>query len=441
MPYIGHLLYLSKYFIYGEDRMLSRIYAMKAFMALSAVNFRIFIFGQSVSLIGTWMQRLAMSWLVLRLTGSAAGLGLVELSNQAPILVTGFMAGYILDRYDMKKILIVTQTLCMLQALSLAFLDFTGIIRYGQLLFLSLMLGLVSSIDLPARQASVVRMLDRPDQLNSALTINSTIFNLARLVGPAFAGFAIQAVGETMCFFLNGLAYIAVIFSLTRLKIKKIDVSLPKSGWHGFREGLEYMLGFRALKRILLTSAVFFFLCYPYATLLPFFARNVFENNASTLGFFLGSVGLGAIIGVIYQASLVPLCMLHIRAIYSVGLFGAGLVGFSLSRSVELSCAALTVLGFGMSTGSICFNTLIQSIIEEDKRGRVMSLYTVGSVGVGPVGSLTAGIVADIFGGTFSGLVFGLGAIFLAIHMRRKLKLIEPPLLMKLREKGLMDVV
>lgn len=206
--------------------MLSRIYAMKAFMALSAVNFRIFIFGQSVSLIGTWMQRLAMSWLVLRLTGSAAGLGLVELSNQAPILVTGFMAGYILDRYDMKKILIVTQTLCMLQALSLAFLDFTGIIRYGQLLFLSLMLGLVSSIDLPARQASVVRMLDRPDQLNSALTINSTIFNLARLVGPAFAGFAIQAVGETMCFFLNGLAYIAVIFSLTRLKIKKIDSQL-----------------------------------------------------------------------------------------------------------------------------------------------------------------------------------------------------------------------
>lgn len=189
--------------------MLSRIYQMKAFMALGAINFRIFIFGQSVSLVGTWMQRLAMSWLVLRLTGSATGLGLVELSNQAPILVTGFFAGSILDRYDMKKILIITQSLCMIQALSLAFLDFTGIIRYSQVLFLSFFLGLVTSIDLPARQSCVVRMLDRPDQLNSALTINSAVFNLARLIGPAFAGFALQAVGETMCFFLNGISYIA----------------------------------------------------------------------------------------------------------------------------------------------------------------------------------------------------------------------------------------
>ncbi len=421
--------------------MLSGIYRMKAFMALSAINFRIFIFGQSVSLIGTWMQRLAMSWLVLRLTGSAAGLGLVELSNQAPILITGFFAGSILDRYDMKKILIITQTLCMLQAFSLAFLDFTGIIRYGQVLFLSFMLGLITSIDLPARQASVVRMLDRPDQLNSALTINSTIFNLARLVGPAFAGFAIEAVGETMCFFLNGIAYIAVIFSLTRLKIKKVEMTIPKGGWHGFREGLEYMLGFYALKKIILTSSVFFFLCFPYATLLPFFARNVFQSDASTLGFFLGSVGLGAIIGVIYQASLVPISKLHVRAVYSVGMFGAGLAGFSLFRSVELSCAALTVLGFGMSTGSVCFNTLVQSIIEDDKRGRVMSLYTVGSIGVGPLGSLTAGALADIFGGTFSGLVFGFGAIFLSLYMKRTLNVIESPIHMKLREKGLLDVV
>ena len=244
-----------------------------------------------------------------------------------------------------------------------------------------------------------------------------------------------------MCFFLNGIAYIAVIFSLTRLKIKKVEMAIPKGGWHGFREGLEYTLGFYALKKIILTSSVFFFLCFPYATLLPFFARNVFQSDASTLGFFLGSVGLGAIIGVIYQASLVPLSKLHARAVYSVGMFGAGLAGFSLSRSVELSCAALTVLGFGMSTGSVCFNTLVQSIIEDDKRGRVMSLYTVGSIGVGPLGSLTAGALADIFGGTFSGLVFGFGAIFLSLYMKRTLNVIESPIHMKLREKGLLDVV
>ncbi|MGD9665907.1 MAG: MFS transporter [Synergistaceae bacterium] len=421
--------------------MLSRIYRMKAFMALGARNFRIFIFGQSVSLVGTWMQRLAMSWLVLRLTGSATGLGLVELSNQAPILITGFFAGHILDRYDMKKILIITQSLCMLQAFSLAFLDFTGIIRYQQVLFLSFMLGLVTSVDLPARQASVVKMLDRPDQLNSALTINSTIFNLARLVGPAFAGFAIRAVGETMCFFLNGIAYIAVIFSLTRLKIKKVEMPVRQTGWQGFKEGLDYTMRFHALKRILMTSSLFFFLCFPYSTLLPFFARNVFHGDASVLGFFLGSVGLGAITGVIYQASLVPLWKLHIRAIYSVGMFGFGLAAFSLSRSIEFSCAALTVLGFGMSTGSVCFNTLVQSIIEDDKRGRVMSLYTVGNIGIGPLGSLTAGVLADIFGGTFSGLFFGVGAILLAFWMKYKLKTIEPSVLTKLREKGLADVV
>ena len=414
---------------------------MKAFMALSAINFRIFIFGQSVSLVGTWMQRLAMSWLVLRLTDSATGLGLVELSNQAPILVTGFFAGSILDRYDMKKILIITQSLCMIQAFSLAFLDFTGIIRYSQVLFLSFFLGLVTSIDLPARQSCVVRMLNRPDQLNSALTINSAIFNLARLIGPAFAGFALQAVGETMCFFLNGISYIAVIFSLTRLKIKEIEMPVRQSGWKSFREGWDYTIKFKALKRILLTSTLFFFLCFPFTTLLPFFAKNVFHSNASTLGYFLGSVGLGAITGVIYQASLVPVNKLHIRAIYSVGMFGFGLAAFSLSRSIELSCAALTVLGFGMSTGSVCFNTLVQSIIDESKRGRVMSLYTVGNIGIGPMGSLTAGALADIFGGTFSGLVFGFGAILLALFMKYKLKTLGPSVLTKLREKGLADVV
>lgn len=421
--------------------MLNRIYKMKAFMALGAINFRIFIFGQSISLVGTWMQRLAMSWLVLRLTGSATGLGLVELSNQAPILITGFFAGSVLDRYDMKKILIITQSLCMLQAFSIAFLDFTGIIRYSQVIFLSFFLGLITSIDLPARQSCVVRMLDRPDQLNSALTINSAVFNLARLIGPAFAGFALQAVGETMCFFLNGISYIAVIFSLTRLKIKKIDVPGRESGWKSFREGLDYTMKFIVLKRILLTSTLFFFLCFPFSTLLPFFAKNIFHSNASTLGFFLGSVGLGAITGVIYQASLVPICKLHIRAIYSVGMFGFGLAAFSFSRSIELSCLSLTILGFGMSTGSVCFNTLVQSIIDEEKRGRVMSLYTVGNIGIGPLGSLTAGALADIFGGTFSGLVFGFGAIFLALYMKHTLKLIEPSVLMKLREKGLADVV
>ena len=414
---------------------LKNVYSIKAFAALEARNFRIFIFGQTVSLIGTWMQRLAMSWLVLRITGSAAGLGLIELSNQAPILVTGFLAGSILDRYDMKRFLIITQMLCMIQALALALLDLSGHARYSLVLMLSLMLGVVASIDLPARQACVVRMLDRPDQINSALTINSVIFNLARLIGPAIAGFALQAVGEAACFLLNGISFMAVLFSLTKLKIKDVPVKRHESGIRSLRDGIAYTMKFDVLKKILISSAVFYFLCFPFSTLLPFFARNVFHSNASTLGLFLGSVGCGAIVGVIYQASLVPVRKLHRNLVFSIAVYGCGIALFACSKNILFSCAALTLLGFGMSTGSVCFNTLVQSIIDEDKRGRVMSLYTVGNIGVGPMGSLTAGIIADAMGGTFTGMLFACGAFLLAYVFNKCLHDMEPELLRIMEEK------
>lgn len=421
--------------------LLNRLYETRAFAALGARNFRIFIFGQTVSLIGTWMQRLAMSWLVLRLTGSAAGIGLVEMSNQAPILVTGFLAGSIIDRYNMKKILIVTQTLCMIQALAIALLDFSGAVRYTQVLLLSLMLGAVASIDLPARQSCVSRMLDKPGQLNSALTINSAIFNLARLIGPALAGFALQLFGEAVCFLLNGISFMAVIYSLTKLKIKHVPPKTRQSGWKSFVAGWRYANKFKVLKRMLVTASVFFFFCYPYTTLFPYFARTKFAEGASALGYFLGSVGLGAMVGVIYQASFVPVDRLHRRMIYSITAMGAGLAAFACSRSVNFSCFAAALFGFGMSTGSVCFNTLVQSIIEENKRGRVMSLYTVGNIGIGPMGALAAGAITDVFGGTFAGLLFGGGAIGLAFYMWRSIDDTEKSILKILREKGLSDVV
>ena len=398
---------------------MKKIYSIKAFAALEARNFRIFIFGQTVSLIGTWMQRLAMSWLVLRLTGSAAGLGLIEISNQAPVLITGFLAGSILDRYDMKKILIITQAVCMLQALAMAILDFSGAVTYPLVLMLSLLLGVTASVDLPARQACVVRMLDRPDQINSALTINSVIFNLARLIGPAIAGFAVQAVGEAACFFLNGISFMAVIYSLTKLKIKKTPYKNRESGIESFKNGIAYTMQFTLLRRILFSSAIFFFLCFPFSTLLPFFAKTIFLSNASTLGLFLGSVGCGAIVGVIYQASLVPVHKLHKNLVWCMCLYGVGIGLFACSRSMPMSCFFLTLLGFGMSTSSVCFNTLIQSIIDDDKRGRVMSLYSVGNIGVGSMGSLAAGIMADVFGGTFAGVAFALSTFVLAYIFER----------------------
>jgi len=422
--------------------MFEKLYATKAFAALAARNFRIFIFGQSLSLVGTWMQRLAMSWLVLRLTGSGAGLGLIDLSNQAPILVTGFFAGALIDRSNIKKLLIVTQTLCMLQAFALAFLDLSGAIQYMQVLFLSLMLGVVSSIDLPARQSSVSRMLDHPRQLNSALTINSTIFNIARLIGPAIAGFMLQAVGEGICFLLNGISFMAVIFSLTKLKLKDIPVpAVRKSGWQSFKEGIAYAQDFRLLRLLLFSSAIYFFLCLPYTTLLPLFARNLYASNASVLGFFLGSVGFGAIIGVTFQATFVAVKKLHRQLVVSIALFGLGLGIFSLSHSVYLSCSSLVVLGFGMSSGSVGFNTLVQSIIDDDKRGRVMSIYTVGNVGIGPMGSLAAGVVSDFANGTTAGLLLAAGALLLAWNLRKMLKVYDRQILKIFRAKTLAEHV
>lgn len=421
----------------GALILIEKLYEMKAFSALGARNFRIFILGQTVSLIGTWMQRLAMSWLVLRLTGSAAGIGLIELSNQAPILVTGFLAGSILDRYNMKTILLVTQGLCLVQALAIALLDLSGAVRYSQVLMLSLMLGIVASVDLPARQACVTRMLDRPDQLNSALTMNSVIFNLARLIGPALAGFALQMVGEAACFMLNAVSFMAVIYSLTKLNIRHVPQKSRMSGWRSFREGVSYTMEFQLLRRIIMLMSIGSFMWFPYMTLLPYFAKNYFSGSASTLGIFLGSVGLGAIIGVVYQATFVPVSRLHRNIIICLAACGAGLTLFACSRSVELSCAALVIYGFGMSSGSVCFNTLTQSIIDEDKRGRVMSIYTVGNIGVGPLGSLSAGIITDAAGGTVSGLIFGIGLIGLSYYVYRNILSIERPVLKILEEKAL----
>jgi len=420
--------------------MLAWLYSTRAFAALGARNFRIFIFGQVVSLVGTWMQRLAMSWLVLRLTGSAAGLGLIELSNQAPILVTGFLAGTILDRYDMKKILIVTQSLCMVQAFALAMLDFSGAIRYSQVLLLSIMLGVIASVDMPARQSCVPRMLDDKSQLNSALTINSAVFNLARLIGPALGGFALQAIGEAACFLLNGVSFMTVIYSLTKLKIRHVQSASRQNGWKSFKEGLLYAKDFEVLRKMLTLSALFFFISNPFATLLPFFAKNIFDSSASALGFFMGSVGLGAVIGVIYQASFVAVERLHRRVVLSVAVYGIGIISFACSRSVMFSCFSLTLLGFGLSTGAVCFNTVIQSVIDENKRGRVMSLYAICNIGIGPLGSLAAGVLADIAGGTFAGVFFGLCAVILSFFMNKNMHRIEKQILRILKEKGLVGI-
>lgn len=417
--------------------MFQKLYGTKAFAALEARNFRIFIFGQSVSLVGTWMQRLAMSWLVLRLTGSGAGLGLIDLSNQAPVLVIGFFAGTIIDRANIKKLLIVTQSLCMAQAFALAFLDLTGTIRYVHVLLLSLMLGVVSAIDLPARQSGVPAMLDKKSQLNSALTINSTIFNIARLIGSSIAGFMLQLLGVGLCFLFNGISIMAVIYSLTRLKLKEAPAQAAQpGGWQSLKEGLAYARDFKLLRLLLWTSAVYYFIGMPYTMILPFFARNVFDSP-SALGLFLASVGVGALIGVTFQATYIEVKKLHRRLVVSISLMGLGMGAFALSSSVPFSCAAMVLMGFGMSASAVSFNTLVQSIIEDEKRGRVMSIFTIGSVGVGPLGSLTAGLIADVAGGTAAGLMLAAGALALAFGLKKMLKPYDRQILKIFREKAL----
>jgi MFS family permease len=387
--------------------------------ALRHRNYRLFFAGQSISLIGTWMQRVAMNWLVYRLTGSALLLGVVNFTGQAPTLLFTPFAGVIADRYDRHRLMIATQVLAMVQAVLIAVLVLTDAIVVWHLVLLSLFLGIVNAFDTPIRQSMVVELIESREDLGNAIALNSSMVNGARLVGPSIAGILIATVGEGMCFLLNAVSYVAVIMALMAMTTTPMYARAKRPHiWEAWREGVSYAFGSLPIRSVLLLLSAVSFMGMPYATLLPIFAREVLHGGAQTLGFLMGAAGIGALVGAMFLASRDSVLGLETVLIVSATIFGGGLIAFSLSRIFWLSLGLMILSGFGMMVHLAASNTLVQTFVDDDKRGRVMSLYTMAVRGMVPLGSLIAGGLASHIGApatlTLGGICCVLGAFIFA---------------------------
>jgi MFS family permease len=390
--------------------------------ALRSPNYRLFFAGQLVSLIGTWMTRIAMSWLVYRLTGSAALLGVVGFASQIPAFLLGPIAGVWIDRWDRHRTVIWTQVLSMVQSLALAVLALAHIITVWEIVVLALMQGLVNAIDMPARQAFVIEMVDHREDLGNAIALNSSMVNGARLVGPAIAGVVVAAVGEGYCFLADGISYIAVIVSLLMMHIavrpapKQRRPVLPE-----IREGWRYVADSVPIRSILINLSLISLFGMPYATLMPIFASVVLKGGAHTLGFLMASSGVGALAGALSLAARKSVLGLGKRIVITTALFGAALIAFSFSRVLWISMLALPLAGFGMMQQMASSNTILQTIVEDEKRGRVMAFYSMAFQGMAPFGSLLAGSVAARLGAPITVLISGIACLIGSVWFASKL--------------------
>lgn len=385
------------------------------FRALRSRNFRLFVVGQGISLIGTWMQHVAMSWLVYRLTGSALLLGVVAFATQIPTFVIAPLAGVLADRWDRRRLLLVTQGLAMVQAAVLAAVVLAGVVQVWQIVVLSLVLGVANAADIPIRQSFVVEMVAEAEDLSNAIALNSSTVNVARLVGPAFAGLLIAVVGEGVCFALNSLSYLAVIAALWAMRLTpRQRPPVQRRLLQELKEGVQYAFGFGPIRSILLLLAQTSLMGLPYAVLVPIFAKEILHGDAHTFGFLMSAAGCGALVGAFYLASRPSVLGLGRVIVRSEIIFACGLVLFALSKNLLLSLAALGLVGFGGITFVASCNTILQTILDEDKRGRVMSLFTMAFIGMVPIGSLGAGTIAALIGPRET-LLLGAGSCLLGI--------------------------
>lgn len=397
-----------------------------AWRALRHRNFRLFFGGQSISLIGTWMTRIATSWLVYRLTKSSLLLGTVSFAGQFPTFLLAPFAGVLVDRIDRRKVLVWTQTLAMIQSLALAALTLAKVINIPEVLALSVFQGVINAFDMPGRQSFMVQMVEDRTDLSNAIAINSSMVNLARLVGPSLAGLVIAATNEGWCFLIDGLSYIAVIASLLMMRVRVQAVKRATASMlEQMKEGWAYVSTFVPIRTILLLFALVSLMGMPFVVLMPIFAAQVLHGGAHTLGFLMGALGVGALVSALSLVVRKSVRGLTKMIPVAAFVFGVGLICFGFSHVQWLSMLLMLVTGFGMMQGLTASNTIIQTLVPEDKRGRVMSYYTVAFVGMAPFGSLLAGSLAHAIGAPRTVMVSGAACIAGSLWFWSRLKAIR----------------
>jgi MFS family permease len=399
--------------------------------AFKSRNYRLFFAGQGLSLIGSWMTQVAAIWLVYQLTASPWLLGIVGFASQIPSVIFLPVAGVFVERWNRHRVIIWTQILSMIQSLALAALALTGTINIWQIILLSLFQGTVNSFDAPARQAFVPEIVERKEDLANAIALNASMFNGARLIGPAIAGVILATAGAGVCFLIDGVSYIAVIIALLAMKIKPRQLAITNgNSLQRLKEGFVYTFGFPPIRAIILLLTIVSFWGMQYTVLVPIFATKILNGGPDALGFLMAASGVGALGGALYLSVRKSVVGLGKFIAYSPALMGMGLIAFGLSRVLWLSLLMMFFVGLGFILQFASSNTLIQTIVEDDKRARVMSLYTLAFFGVIPFGNLFAGGLANYIGAPYTiiigGIVCILGSLFFTQQLPSLRRLVVP---------------
>ena len=377
--------------------------------ALSSRNYRLYYGGQGISVIGTWITRVATSWLVYRLTDSALMLGVTGFIGQLPVFLFAPFAGVIVDRMNRHTLLLWTQVLSMIQSFLLAVLTLTGTITVLHIILLSAMQGFINAFDVPGRQAFLSELIERKEDIGNAIALNSSMVNAARLLGPSIAGVIIAGFGEGICFTVDGFSYLAVIASLIMMRLRPVPPPRARKQFlHEFMEGYHYAFGFVSIRAILLLLALSSMMGMSYTVLMPVFASKVLGGGPHTLGFLMSASGLGALTGAFFLASRESVRGLGRWIVIASSVFGLGLMAFSFSSYLLLSLLLLLLVGFGMMVHMAASNTILQTISEERMRGRVMAFYSMAFMGMTPFGNLLAGTLADLIGAQWTTFLGGL---------------------------------
>ncbi|MCC6857989.1 MAG: MFS transporter [Bryobacterales bacterium] len=385
------------------------------FRSLRHRNFRLFFIGQVISLVGTWMQSVAQSWLVYRLTHSELLLGTTWFCLQIPVFALGPLGGLVSDRYSRHRIVVITQVFSMIQALILAGLTLSGKVAVWHILVLAVLLGCINAFDMPARQALIIHMTSKKDLL-SAISLNSAIFNAARMVGPGVAGMLVATLGEGICFLINGLSFLAVIAGLLAMRLPRFFRQNDDSPWAHLVGGFRFAYDAKPVRALLLMMATVTIAGMPALVLMPFFADAIFQRGSQGLGFLMASMGCGAVVGTLVLAARRQLAGLTHVIVSSVLILGVGFLLFAVSWSFLLSLAIMPVIGFSVVRQMASANTLIQTMIPDEYRGRIMAFYSMTVVGLGPFGSLASGAIAHAVGPrvtVFAGGLLCLAAAFI----------------------------